>query len=168
MNTCTKISAVVRGLSHTVVNHCLLFGCKASSIIIHHRFWNVSVSVWKIDRKSSPSSTVSSSTKVCDMPRHLRLGLPVNSSHGQLLTHASPHTVNSSQVSTEQSSQSLLLERYHPWPHVANRHLHKPAIIIMTSSHYDIICESCAYGARSPRSHYDVIDVIFHYDVIRY
>jgi len=44
------------------------------------------------------------------MPRQLHLGIPVNSSHGQLVTHASRHTVNSSQVSTEQSSQSLLLE----------------------------------------------------------
>ena len=119
-NTCSKISAVVRGLTHTVVNHCFLFRCKASSIIIHHRFWNVSISVRKIDSKSSPSSKVSSLTKVCDMPRHLRLRLSVNSSHGQLVTHASRHTVNSSQVSTEQSSQSLLLERCNLWPHVAN------------------------------------------------
>jgi len=72
-NTCSKISAVIRGLSHTVVNHCLFFDVRR-----HHtsQVWNVSISVRKIDRKSSPSSTVSSLTKVCDMPRHLRLGLP--------------------------------------------------------------------------------------------
>jgi len=27
----------------------------------------------------------------------------------------------------------------------------------MTSSHYDVICESRTYGARNPRSNYDVI-----------
>ena len=47
-------------------------------------------------------------------------------------------------MSTEQSRQLLLLERCNPWPHVANRH-------------YDVIRASRAYGARSPRSYYDVI-----------
>jgi len=145
-NICSKISAVVRGLTHTVVNHCLLYRCKASSIIIHHRFWNVSISVRKTDRKSSPSSTVSS-LKVCDMPRHLRLGLPVNLSHGQLVTHASRHTVNSLQVSTEQSSQSLLLERCHPWPHVANCHI---SISQLLSSLRHLIMTSFATELATP------------------
>jgi len=36
-------------------------------------------------------------------------------------------------------------------------YLHKPAVIIMTSFHYDVIRASRSYGARSPRSRYDVI-----------
>jgi len=36
----------------------------------------------------------------------------VNSSRGQLVTHASRQTVNSSQMSTEQSRQSLLCTRH--------------------------------------------------------
>jgi len=92
---------------HPTKLFCRVGGVKWVGVIIHHRFWNVSISIRKIDRKSPPSVTVSSLNKFCDMPRHLRLGLPVNSS----------------QMSTEQSSQSSLLERCNPWPHVANRHI---------------------------------------------
>ena len=138
-NTCSKISAVALGLSHTVVNHCLLFRCKASSIIIHHRFWNVSISVRKIDSKSSPSSKVSSLTKVCDMPRHVRLGLPVNSSNGQLVTRSTRHTCVSSHselvTSKHRTMQSIIITRASPPVATCRQspYLHKPAIIIMTS-----------------------------------
>jgi len=57
------------------------------------------------------------------------------------------------------------LERYNPWPHVANRHIsinqllwrrsHYDVVLIMTS--FSLWRHSRAYGARSPRSHYDVI-----------
>ena len=56
--------AVIRGLSHTVINDCLL---SLYCITIHSRFLNVSISIRIIDRKSPPSSTVSSLTKVCDV-----------------------------------------------------------------------------------------------------
>jgi len=47
-----------------------------------------------------------------------------------------------------------ILERCNLWPPVANRFFsHKPAIVIMTPA-------DVAGGARSPRSHYDVILVM--------
>jgi len=51
-----------------------------------------------------------------------------------------------------------VLECCNPWPHVANRHNSISQLLsLWCHSHYDVIRASRAYGARSPRSHYDVI-----------
>ena len=51
-----------------------------------------------------------------------------------------------------------MLERCNPWLHVANRHT--SILSLWRYSHYDVIRASRAYGAGSPRSHYDVIFIM--------
>jgi len=54
-----------------------------------------------------------------------------------------------------------VLERCNPWPHVANRHISISQLLsLRRHSRYDVIRASSAYGARSPRSDYDVILVV--------
>jgi len=58
----------------------------------------------------------------------------------------------------------MILERCNPWPHVANRHISKSQLLsLWRQSHYDVIREARAYGARNPLasySHYDVILIV--------
>ena len=70
------------------------------------------------------------------------------------------------------------LEQCNPWPHVANRHISISELLSLSRhSHYDVIRASRAYGAGSPRSHYDINLIMTsraygarsprsHYDVI--
>ena len=51
-----------------------------------------------------------------------------------------------------------VLECCNPWPHVANRRTSISQLLsLWRHSYYDVIRASRAFGARSPRSHYDVI-----------
>jgi len=174
-NTCSKISAVVRGLSHTVVNHCLLFRCKASSYITG--FGMSQYLFGKLTESRLHLQQWAHTTKVCDMPRHLQCTWGYQwtchrstchtcvSSHSELVT--SEHRTKQSIIITR-TLQAIATCRQLPY-------LHKPAIIIdvislwrhsrvsrlrrsqppfylWCHSHYDVICYWAGHAQRYRRT----------------
>jgi len=54
----------------------------------------------------------------------------------------------------KQSKQYICIatiERWNPWPHVANRHISGHLLSLWHHSHYDVIRAARAYGARNPQ-----------------
>ena len=85
----------------------------------------------------------------------MTVGIGIN--YGSL----SSYTIKLNENLTASSMLLFILARCNPWSHVANRHLPISQLLsLWRHSHYHVIRASRAYGARSPRSYYDVILIV--------